>query len=124
TRPLYIAALRFVYDHLRRRFAHLNLRAFWICAACSLSCAVSCPTVNFSSAIAARWFSILLCCSSTFLCSLRHSFSNIEPTCSNRTVFTLPSLSRKTSSGATQPRHHGGVVGTGGNAIERVITEG
>src|SRR5216110_533767 len=40
---------------------------FWICAACSLSWAVRTLTVVFSSAMAACWFSILLCCCSTFL---------------------------------------------------------
>src|SRR5437879_9007775 len=55
---------------------------FWIWAACSLSCAVriSIPfccwaTVDFTSVM-------LPCCSSTFLCSLRNSLSNIGQICS------------------------------------------
>src|SRR5436190_3446819 len=62
---------------------------FWICAACSLSCALRtsipiccCATVDFSSAMLACWFSILLCCSSTLLCSLRNSLSIMFHTCS------------------------------------------
>src|SRR6266480_7830375 len=48
---------------------------FWICAACSLSCATMVCISLFS------WL-MLACCSSTFLCSLRNSLSNITFTSS------------------------------------------
>src|SRR4029453_16225988 len=75
-----LVELLFVYNHLCGGTAHLN---FWICAACSLSWAVriSIPfcwaTADRNSAIVVSFFSILISCCSTFLCSLRNSLSNI-----------------------------------------------
>jgi hypothetical protein len=54
-RPLYVAALRFVHNRLRRRLAHFELRAltFWISDACWSRRAVSCAIVAPKSALVA-----------------------------------------------------------------------
>ena len=54
-RQLYLAALRFVHNHLRRRLAHFELRAltFWVWDTCSSRRAVSCAIVAPKSAVVA-----------------------------------------------------------------------
>src|SRR5437879_1757443 len=72
-----------------RSFTSSRAFTFWICAACSFSCAVRTPTSFCSSQIVASCAAALdfncpmvACCSSTFLCSLRNSLSNIAFTAS------------------------------------------
>src|SRR6266446_3268510 len=72
-----------------RSFTSSRALTFWICAACSLTCAVRTPTSFLSSLIVASCFAaldfscpIVVCCLSTLRCSLRNSLSNIAFTAS------------------------------------------
>ena len=93
--PLYLAALRFVHNHLRCRVAHFELHAHFFGFGtparreAAVSCVIVAPKSFFSWVMVACCSAMLACCSSTLRCSLRRSLNRARSLLQNRPIAHL-----------------------------------